>query len=91
MKNKNVEIGQDKQKGDICQILMLQDCNETNLGKSEYLILVREALHKKNENMLRLLATGKCERIIREDYGKKQYISTKDIVSVRQKYRTRFG
>ena len=29
-----------------CQTLMIHDCNETNLGKSEYLILVREAIKK---------------------------------------------
>ena len=69
---------------------MLQDCNETNLGKSEYLILVREALYKKKK-MLRLLATGKCVQIIGEDYEKKQYLSTKDMSSVCQQYRTRFG
>ena len=41
--------------------------------------------------MLRLLAIGKCERIIGEDYGKKDYISKKNICDVRQQYRTRFG
>ena len=34
---------------------------------------------------------GKCERINSEEYGKKEYISSKDILSVRQHYRTRFG
>ena len=41
--------------------------------------------------MLRLLAHGKCERINSEEYGKRDYISSKDIASVRQHYRTRFG
>ena len=41
--------------------------------------------------MLRLLAKGKCEKINSEEYGKKDYISTKDIASVRQQYWTRFG
>ena len=40
---------------------------------------------------MRLLAQGKCERINGEEYGEKNYISTKDIASVRQQYRTRFG
>ena len=37
------------------------------------------------------MVQGKCERINSEEYGKKDYISTKDIASVRQQYRTRFG
>ena len=41
--------------------------------------------------MLRLLAVGKCQRIVGEDYGKKQYISKKNIFNVRQQYRARFG
>ena len=38
-----------------------------------------------------MLAVGKCQRIIGEDYGKKEYISKKNIFAVRQQYRTRFG
>ena len=56
-----------------------------------YIKTVTNALHQKNEQMLRLLAQGKCERINSEEYGKKDYISTKDIASVRQQYWTRFG
>ena len=41
--------------------------------------------------MLRLFATGICERIIGEDYGKKDYISKKNFFYVPQQYRTRFG
>ena len=40
---------------------------------------------------MRLLAIGKCERINSEEYGKKDYISSKDIQRVRQHYQTRFG
>ena len=66
-----------KETRDICMKLNIQDCNETILEKSRYLIIVREAINKKNESMLRLLATGKCQRIVAEDYGKKPYISKK--------------
>ena len=75
----------------ICQNLHIEDCNKTLLNKTKYSQIVTRALHIKNEQMLRLLAHGKCERINREEYGKKEYISSKDIQSVRQHYRTRFG
>ena len=75
----------------ICQNLNIEDCNETLLDKYKYSQLVIRALHSKNEQMLKLLAHGKCERINSEEFGKKEYISSKDIQSVRQQYRTRFG
>ena len=49
------------------------------------------ALHKKNEEWLRILAKGKCERFIDEEYGRKDYISKKNIFDVRNQYRSRFG
>ena len=75
----------------ICQSLIIEDCNETHLDKQSYMKLVTAAIHRENERRLRLLAFGKCERILGEDYGKKDYISKKIIFSVRQQYRTRFG
>ena len=72
--------GLSRETRDICTVLKIPDCNETNIGKSEYMLLVREAIHKKNESMLRLLAVGKCQRIVGEDYGKKQYISKKKYI-----------
>ena len=75
----------------ICQNLNIEDCNETLLDKYKYSQLVTRALHSKNEQMLKLLAHGKCERINSEEFGKKEYISSKDIQSVRQQYRTRFS
>ena len=75
----------------ICQNLNIRECNETLLDKTYYIKIGTQALHKQNEQMLRLLAQGKCERINSEEYGKKEYISSKDIKSVRQHYRTRFG
>ena len=49
--------------------------------------LVTAAIDMENEKRLRLLAYGKCERILGEDYGKKDYISKNNILSVRQQYR----
>ena len=58
----------------ICTVLKIPDCNETRIEKSEYILIVREAINRKNESMLRLLAVGKCQQIVGEDYGKKQYL-----------------
>ena len=43
----------------ICQNLIIEDYNETLLDKTYYIKIVTKALHKKNEQMLRLLAQGK--------------------------------
>ena len=40
---------------------------------------------------MRSQAKGKCERIGHEEYGRKQYILSKNISSVRKQFRTRFG
>ena len=34
---------------------------------------------------------GKCERISREEYGRKEYIDKKSIYDIRQQYCSRFG
>ena len=65
--------------------------NDTQEGKISYEKLLIQACHLKNENNLRLQAKGKCERIIHEPYGKKEYTEKKNIHSVRQTNRSRFG
>ena len=50
-----------------------------------------EACHHKNEENLRGLAKGKCERISAEKYEKKDYILSKNIFTARQHYRARWG
>ena len=55
----------------ICQALNIEDCNTSQLDKIGYMKLVAAAIDLKNEKRLRLLAYGKCERILWEDYGKK--------------------
>ena len=69
----------------------IQNCNTTDLNKSLYKKNVFEACHTQNEKYLRSHAKGKCERLAHEEYGKKQYILNKNISSVRQQFRTRFG
>ena len=75
----------------ICYILGIEDVNLTKSDQNIYMKLVVEALHRKNEETLRGLATGKCERISGEIYEKKDYILYKNISLARQHYRTRFG
>ena len=75
----------------ICDILHIEDCNETQQDISIYKLNVLKALHRKNEENLRFLAKGKCERILYEQYEKKEYLSNKNIFNVREHYRTRWG
>ena len=53
-------------------------------GKIKYPELIKVAFNLENERRLRLLAVGKCQQIIGEDYGKKKFISKKNIFIVRQ-------
>ena len=75
----------------ICEKLHIEDCNITQKCKSKYVKMVNFALHQKNEENLRVLAKGKCERFISEEYGRKEYISKKNIFEVRNQYKSRFG
>ena len=74
----------------ICLELDIEDCNSTTMNKCDYKKVVIRACHKKNEEKLRALGRGKCERIQIEDYGKKSYLQKKNIFHVRHQYRSRF-
>ena len=75
----------------MCQALDIEDCNIRKLGKKIYRKILIEACHRKNEANLRTHAKGKCERINYEQYGKKEYLSSAKISTVRELYRTRFS
>ena len=75
----------------ICEKLALEDCNITKICKSKYVKMLNVALHQKNEENLRVLSKGKCERFIAEEYGRKEYIGKKNIFDVREQYKSRFG
>ena len=62
-----------KETAKICLELGIEDVNLTNLSKDKYMKLFLEACHKKNEEKLRTLATGKCSRI-RKKYIRKKII-----------------
>ena len=80
-----------KETSNICKELYIEDCNYTTVQKGKYCQILQDALHKKNEEKLRGLAKGKCERISGETYGRKEYMDRKNIFDVRNHYRTRFG
>ena len=75
----------------ICQDLHIEDCNVTRLSKEQYSKEVNIACHKRNEKIMRDQAKGNCEMILHETYGKKEYISKKNVFDVRQQYRSCFG
>ena len=59
--------------------------------KEDYKVILLQASHLRNEENLRLMAQGKCARILTETYGKKEYIQKKNIHNVRQQFRARYG
>ena len=71
----------------------MASCNVTSLTKGQFRQYVTERCHKNNEERLREQAEGKskCDRIIKEEYKKKSYVTERDIEDVRKMYRTRYG
>ena len=49
------------------------------MTKCDFKKVVIRACHRKNEEKLRALGRGKCERIQIEEYGKKSYLQKKNI------------
>ena len=50
-------------------------------------IILVQACHLRNEELLRALAKGKCARLDKETYGRKEYLHKKNIFHVRQQFR----
>ena len=78
---------------DICKKLNIESVHETKLCTKNYRKIVIEASHIANEKLIRDKAKGKtkCNRIIDEEYGKKDYVSRKQINQVRKIFRTKFN
>ena len=78
---------------EICEELNIEDCNVTRSNKKQYKEILEEACKFEDEKILRALAEGKekCVRMMGDKYGKKEYLSNKNIHQVRQQYRTRAG
>ena len=82
-----------KETAQISKDLHIEDCNKTTMTKAEYKILLSQLLQVKDESMLRDQAKdkSKCERILKDRYGKKEYLTKMTIGEVRKFYRTRVG
>jgi hypothetical protein len=78
----------------ICAELGIEDVNEADIfqvSTKDYRKSVVEKCRAKDESCLRNMAEGKqkCARIMREGYGKKRYISSETLHSVRQHFYSR--
>ena len=82
-----------KETKEICEGLNITDVNTTYLTKNEYKLLVDGAIKRKNEEWLRKEAEGKrkCEKIMRETFGKKNYITKNKVGEVRNMFKARVG
>ena len=82
-----------KETSQICEELGIQNCNTTSMDKTEYKEIVNSALKMKDEEFLRKEAEGKqkCKKIMKEKYGKKEYISKKKVAEVRNIFKARVG
>ena len=82
-----------KEAKEICGELNIEDVNSTNMTKSEFKRLMKGALDTRNEAILKEQAKNKpkCYNIMKEDYGKKEYMNEKKIEEVRQIFKTRVG
>ena len=82
-----------KEAKQICEELDIEDVNSSTLSTSEFKRLVTGAIKTKDESILREQAQNKtkCHNIMKEDYGKKEYLNDKKIEDVRQMFKTRVG
>ena len=72
-----------KETKNICEVLGIEDVNTTKMNKNEYKKIVNDALKKKDEEYLRKEAESKrkCEKIMVENYGKKEYIGKRKVMA----------
>ena len=77
----------------LCEILNIEDCNETKLSTHDYRKMFIEACQRHDEENQRKEAEGKtkCERILEDSYGQKDYFKNGNISEARQMFRTRVG
>ena len=77
---------------EICREFNIEDVNKTALNNKEYKKIINKAAKIKNEEIIKEQAKGKdkCNRIKEETYGKKEYISDKNISEVREWFKTRY-
>ena len=82
-----------KETKEICKELNIEDVNDTVMSKSEFKSLIKGAIQTKHEEMLKEESKGKtkCHNILKEGYGKKEYLNVKKIEDVRIMFKSRVG
>ena len=65
----------------------------TKVSKTSYRKKMVSAAHEKNEERIKSESEGKskCDRILTEKYGRKNYVNYEQIHRVRETYKTRFS
>ena len=81
-----------KEAQDICLKLKIECVTTTRLDAKKYRQVVTEGLHKENKIRLQKEANNKtkCIRILEEQYGKKAYLTDKNIQNTRFQFKARF-
>ena len=76
---------------EICQQLGMEPVENTQMTSKGYRAEVTAACHRENERRLRELMEGKkkCEKILAEQYGQKEYFSLKTPSQVRNYFATK--
>ena len=77
----------------ICLELGVESAQTTNLSKKCYRNKLTSACHIKNQERIKYESLGKvkCERILAEEYGRKEYVDSELVSHVRDTYKARFG
>ena len=82
-----------KEATEICEELEIENVNETQMTKSEFKRLMTNAIKIKHEKILREQAEEKtkCSLIMKDGYGRKEYMNKDTIEKVRQIFKSRVG
>ena len=83
--------GLSKEAESLCEELKIESVNETLLSKNDYRKLVMKACKERDEEVLRADSQNKskCDKILEDKYGMKEYFKDKNIHQARQLFRTR--
>ena len=84
-------LGQEVQQ--IYEELGVESALTTKVSKASYRNKLIVACHEKNKEKIKSESEGKtkCERILTEKYGRKNYVNYEQIHRVRETYKARFG
>ena len=80
----------------ICEQLGIENCNTADMSawtNKQYRKLIKEKCVVLDEARLREASKGlrKCERVMNESFGRKEYMKQKTVLEVRKQFYTRFG